>query len=158
MANIRLSFQTEEFRKHLQKISKNLSGRKKKAILRKAARIVKNQLRQDAPSDSGTLKKTAKELTWSKSPDYFASFSRKPAIYNPKKKKATEPYFAAFLNEGWTHTFFPKPKGAVKRGTKGAIVMEITKHKNFIANATRKASPEAIAKIEKEVIKAIQNP
>jgi HK97 gp10 family phage protein len=152
----RITFQDKDLQKRLKELADKFDKRTKKAILRKGATIVAKQLRQDTPSDTGSLKKTVKPMTWSRTEDYFASFSAKSLIYNPDKQKAIDPFYAAFLNEGWQHTWLPRPKGAQKKGTQGAMTRKITKHKNFIERATQKASPAVVEKVKTEVIKTIQ--
>ena len=159
--DIRLQVNDADLQKRLQSLLKAFDKKEKKAILRKAARIVKKQMVRDTPKDTGALSKTIREKTWSRSPDYFVGPMAKPAVYNPDKKKATDPFFAAFLNEGWQHTWVkvgPDRYAAKPKGTKGPGIKTrfISKHKNFILKATEKASPEALAKIEAEVKKKIQ--
>lgn len=153
----RITFQDKDLQKRLKELSDKFGKRTKKAILRKGATIVAKQLKQDTPTDTGSLKKTVKPMTWSRTEDYFASFSAKTLIYNPDKKKAIDPFFAAFLNEGWVHHFVPY-KGAVTSESEelGAQAQKITRHKNFIERATQKASPAVVEKVKTEVIKEIQ--
>ena len=154
----RITFNDRDLQKRLETLVKRFDKKTKKAILRKGAVIVAKELRQKTPTDTGSLKKMAKPMTWSKSEDYFASFSNKVPVTNPDKKTKVDPYFAAFLNEGWQHTWLPKPKGAQKKGTNGAMTRKITRHKNFIEKATDAASPEVVRKITDEVRKKIAAP
>lgn len=155
MSRIAITFDDKELQKRLEGLVKKFNKKTKKAILRKGAVIVARTLKAQTPKDTGSLTKTVTPMTWSRSEDYFASFNKKKRVYNPDKKKAVDPFFAAFLNEGWTHTWKPIPHGAQKKGTDGAMVQNITKHKGFINQATRSASPAVVAKIEKEVIREI---
>lgn len=155
----RITFQDKDLQKRLKELADRFDKRTKKAILRKGATIVAKQLKQDTPTDTGSLKKTVKPMTWSRTEDYFASFSAKTLIYNPDKQKAIDPFYAAFLNEGWTHRWLPPPVGAVKEKDKrDKNVEHIDKHKNFIERATQKASPAVVEKVRTEVIKKIQRP
>ncbi len=149
MANIRIDFNDKDLQKRLNDLTKRFVKRKKKAILRKGAVIVAKQLKTDTPEDTGNLSKTVKPKTWSRSEDYFAGHI---------KNAATDPYFAAFLNEGWTHRWDPRPIGAKKKEEPAAFERYIGKHKNFIQKATQKAAPQVIEKIKQEVIKEIQRP
>lgn len=160
MANgkIQIIFNDKDLQQRLKKTIDGFEKKKKKAILRKGAVIVAKQLQADTPTDSGALKASVKAMTWARSPDYFASFAKKPVRYNRKKKIDSDPYYAAFLNEGWTHTWFGRPRGAQKKGTKGAMTSYIGKHKNFIQDATNKAASRVQEKIEEEVKKIINNP
>jgi hypothetical protein len=155
MSRIAITFDDKELQKRLEGLVKRFDKKTKKAILRKGAVIVAKTLKAQTPKDTGSLTKMVTPMTWSRSEDYFASFNKKKLVYNRRKKKAVDPFFAAFLNEGWTHTWKPIPHGAQKKGTDGAMVQNITKHKGFIEQATRSASPAVVTKIEKEVIREI---
>lgn len=154
----RITFNDKDLQRRLDVLVKRFDKKTKKAILRKGAVIVAKELKQQTPTDTGSLKKMVKPMTWSRSEDYFASFSAKTLVYNPDKQQAVDPFYAAFLNEGWQHTWLPKPKGAQKKGTHGAMTRKITRHKNFIGKATLSASPEVVRKIESEVVRIISAP
>lgn len=158
MSRINIQFSDKALQNHLSKIIDSIEKKERKAILRKGSRIVAKQLKADTPVDSGALAQSVRPITWTRSRDYFVGHMAKPARYNRKKGKATDPFFAAFLNEGWTHTWKPRPIGAVKKGTKNAFIRYIGKHKNFIQKATDKAAPATLKKIESEVAKIISNP
>jgi len=156
MSRIAITFDDKELQKRLEGLVKKFDKKTKKAILRKGAVIVAKTLKAQTPKDTGSLAKMVTPMTWSRSEDYFASFNKKKLTYNPDKKKAVDPFYAAFLNEGWTHRWLPVPVGAVKEKDPRKYNQEnITKHKGFIEQATRSASPAVVSKIEKEVIKEI---
>ena len=142
--SIRISWDDKELVDKLNKITKDLSNRQRKNILRKGANIASKQLKQDTPVDSGDLKSTVQPMTFRKSPDYFSSFKSKKAISKKKNKEegsTVDPFYAAFLNEGFT------PGGGSKK---------LTKHKGFIQESLDKAAPRVLKKIEEEVKKVIQ--
>lgn len=154
-SRIQVIFDDKELQDLLKKNIDKFDKKTKKDILRKGARIVAGQLRKDTPVDSGVLRSTITELTWSRSPDYFASFKKKKI--SSSKGNESDPYYAAFLNEGWVHHFIPY-KGAVKPTStrQGVRAMRIYQHKRFIQKATATASPAVIDKIDREVKRLIE--
>ena len=78
--DIRLQVNDADLQKRLQSLLKAFDKKEKKAILRKAARIVKKQMVQDSPKDTGALAKTIREKTWARSQDYFVGPMAKRAV------------------------------------------------------------------------------